>query len=141
MYVRADSPPVDPRYDVGGEANCTTGLCCRFDSANSHLNTTSLNPSLPASRFGDFVCDSPADLALSAFSSMRQNVNFSSVALSIFTGDIVSHDRTNQASEALSEYEETTAYETFKAQLGSIPLYATLGNHGTVSLSSHQNTR
>ncbi|KAK0321818.1 hypothetical protein LTR82_007304 [Friedmanniomyces endolithicus] len=120
---------MDPRYDVGGEANCTTGLCCRFDSANSHLNTTSLNPSLPASRFGDFTCDSPADLALSAFSSMRQNVNFSSVAWSIFTGDIVSHDRTNQASEALSEYEETTAYETFKAQLGSIPLYATLGNH------------
>ncbi|TKA35481.1 hypothetical protein B0A54_12141 [Friedmanniomyces endolithicus] len=29
----------------------------------------------------------------------------------------------SRASEALSEYEETTAYETFKAQLGSIPFF------------------
>ncbi|EMC96490.1 hypothetical protein BAUCODRAFT_24254 [Baudoinia panamericana UAMH 10762] len=120
---------MDPRFDVGSEANCTNGLCCRFDSVNSALHTTTSNASLPASRFGDFLCDTPPDLGLSAFQSMRQNVNFSSVPFAIFTGDIVSHDRTNQESQALTSYEEQIAYDTFKAQLGNIPVYATLGNH------------
>lgn len=122
---------MDPRFDVGSEANCTTGLCCRFDSANGAIHTSSRNASLPASRFGDFLCDSPPDLALSSFTSMRSNVNFSTVSHAIFTGDIVSHDQADQESRALIEYEETIAYQTFKAQLGSIPVYATLGNHDT----------
>jgi len=87
---------------------------------------------LPASRFGDYLCDTPADLALSSFTSMRQNVNLSSVGFAIFTGDVVSHDQTDQQSRALVEYEERVAYETFKAQLGAIPVFAALGNHDTI---------
>lgn len=62
---------------------------------------------------------------------MRQNVNFSAVPFSIFTGDIVSHDQIGWESRALIEYEERIGYETFAAQLGDIPVYATLGNHDT----------
>jgi sphingomyelin phosphodiesterase len=102
-YSTTNHLTVDPRFDIGAEANCTSGLCCRFDSVNSNLGTTSLDPSLPASRFGDYLCDSPPDLALSSFTSMRENVNFSSVAFSIFTGDIVSHDQDDQESRALVE--------------------------------------
>ncbi|KAK5112363.1 hypothetical protein LTR62_004326 [Meristemomyces frigidus] len=120
---------LDPRFDIGSEANCTTGLCYRFDSKNAALGTTSFDPSVPASRFGDLLCDSPPDLALSALADMRQNIDLSTVPFAIFTGDIVSHDQTDQASRALTEYEETVAYQTFKAQLGDVPLYATLGNH------------
>jgi sphingomyelin phosphodiesterase len=121
--------PVDPRFDIGSESNCSTGLCCRFDARNTALGTDASNPSIPASRYGDYLCDSPPDLALSAFADMRKNAALSNVAFSIFTGDIVSHDQTDQESRALTEYEERVAYETFKAQLGTVPVYATLGNH------------
>ena len=128
---------MDPRFDIGAEANCTSGLCCRFDAVNQALDTTAANASLPASRFGDYLCDSPPDLALSAFSGMRRYVDFSSVAFSIFTGDVVSHDQTNQQSRNLTECEEGLAYDTFRAQLGPrIPVYPTLGNHGTYMLLS-----
>ncbi|KAK4554054.1 hypothetical protein LTR86_008895 [Recurvomyces mirabilis] len=120
---------MDPRFDIGSEANCTTGLCCRSDSKNAALHTNVTDPSLPASRFGDFLCDSPPDLALSAFADMRRTVDLSTVSFAIFTGDIVSHDQTDQESRALSTYEETIAYQTFKAQLGDVPVYSTLGNH------------
>ena len=99
---------------------------------NTKLNTTSTNPAVPASRFGYLYCDSPADLALSAFSTMPQFFNMSSIDFSIFTGDIVSHDNDDQLSRAYIEYEETVTYQTFKAQLKSIPVYPTLGNHDSL---------
>ncbi|KAJ9602535.1 hypothetical protein H2200_013078 [Cladophialophora chaetospira] len=37
-----------------------------------------------------------------------------------------------QVSREYAEYEETVTYQTFKAQLGNIPVYATLGNHDTI---------
>ena len=69
------------------------------------------------------------------------------VSFSIFTGDIVSHDNDDQVrlytasmwpsshaqlSRAYIEYEETVTYQTFKAQLGDIPVYPTLGNHDSL---------
>ena len=50
---------------------------------------------------GNLNCDSPADLALSSLSTMPQFFNTSSIAFSIFTGDIVSHDNDDQVSLAL----------------------------------------
>ena len=44
---------LDPRYDIGSEANCSDYLCCRTYSTNSKLKTTSSNASVPASRFGE----------------------------------------------------------------------------------------
>ncbi|KAJ9660700.1 hypothetical protein H2198_002443 [Neophaeococcomyces mojaviensis] len=120
---------IDPRYDVGSESNCTDHLCCRPYSTNKYLHTNANNASVPASRFGSFICDSPADLALSSFQSMPSFFNMNNLSFSIFTGDIVSHDNDDQLSQAYVEYEEQITYQTFKAHLGNIPVYATLGNH------------
>src|SRR5947209_10788364 len=82
---------LDPRYDIGSEANCSQYLCCRPYSTNTALDTGVSNASVPASRFGYLYCDTPPDLALSSFKSMPQFFDLSDVSFAIFTGDIVSH--------------------------------------------------
>lgn len=123
---------LDSRYDIGSEGNCTNGLCCRPYSVNSHFNTNVNNASAPASRFGYFDCDTPADLAISAFTNMDQFFSRKKIAFTIFTGDIVSHDNNDQLSRGYVSYEEQVSYETFKAQMGHSPIYATLGNHDSL---------
>lgn len=123
---------LDPRYDIGSEGNCSQYLCCRPYSTNTDLDTTVTNASVPASRFGYLYCDSPPDLALSSFNSMPTFFDMNEIHWSIFTGDIVSHDNDDQLSRAYVEYEETVTYEVFKARLGSIPVYPTLGNHDSL---------
>ncbi|KAL1617410.1 hypothetical protein SLS56_010988 [Neofusicoccum ribis] len=123
---------LDPRYDIGSEGNCSTYMCCRPYRTNKELLTTRSNASWPASRFGNLYCDTPADLGLSLFTSLTQFVNLSDIAFALFTGDVVSHDDKDQQSRAYVEYEETVTYETFKAHLGSIPIYASLGNHDSL---------
>jgi sphingomyelin phosphodiesterase len=106
---------LDPRYDIGAEANCTQYLCCRPEATNSDLETTAANASVPASRFGYLYCDSPPDLALSSFDDMKMFFDTGNVSFAIFTGDIVSHDNDDQLSRAYIEYEEkvsTTALVT-----------------------------
>jgi sphingomyelin phosphodiesterase len=87
---------------------------------------------VPASRFGYLYCDSPPDLALSAFYYMDQFVKKSDISFTIFTGDIVSHDNDDQLSRAYVEYEEEVTYQVFKAEMGAVPIYATLGNHDSL---------
>lgn len=111
---------LDIRYDIGSEGNCSQHLCCRSYNTNTGLGTTSANASLPASRFGEFKCDSPPDLALSVFSEMPNFINLDDISFSIFTGDIVSHDDDDQLSLAYVAYEEEVTYQTFKANLGNI---------------------
>jgi sphingomyelin phosphodiesterase len=111
---------LDPRYDIGSEANCTNSLCCRPYSINTALATDYTNASVFASRFGSLLCDSPADLAISVFTEMHDFVNMSDISFSIFTGDIVSHDPIDQLSRAYVEYEEAVTYQTFQAWLGNI---------------------
>ena len=123
---------LDPRYDIGSEANCSQYLCCRPYSTNTKKNTGVNNASVPASRFGYLYCDSPPDLALSSFSTMGQFFNKSETAFAIFTGDIVSHDNDDQLSRAYIEYEERVTYEVFKAEMGNTPVYPTLGNHDSL---------
>ncbi|KZF23874.1 Metallo-dependent phosphatase [Xylona heveae TC161] len=89
------------------------------------------NASMPASRFGAFSCDTPADLALSTFYEMDKFIDRSTIDFTIFTGDIISHDDDDELSRALVKYEEKTAYETFKSWLSG-PLYSTLGNHDSL---------
>jgi sphingomyelin phosphodiesterase len=111
---------LDTRYDIGSEANCTKSLCCRPYSTNAGLGTVSTNASVPASRFGSLLCDSPADLVISVFSEMPNLVDMTDISFSIFTGDIVSHDNDDQLSRAYVELEEELTYQTFKAWLGNI---------------------
>ena len=63
---------------------------------------------------------------------MDKFINRSSIEFTIFTGDIVSHDNDDQLSREYIEYEETITYQTFKAQMGGSPIYATLGNHDSL---------
>ncbi|KAL9132004.1 MAG: hypothetical protein Q9217_000214 [Psora testacea] len=123
---------LDPRYDIGSEANCSHYLCCRPYATNTALHTGANNASIPASRFGYLYCDSPPDLAISSFKSMSQFFDRSKVSFAIFTGDIVSHDNDDQLSRAYVEYEERVTYEVFKAWMGKVPVYPTLGNHDSL---------
>ena len=123
---------LDPRYDIGSEANCSQYLCCRPYSTNTVLDTGVSNASVPASRFGYLYCDTPPDLALSSFKSMPSFFNVSEVSFTIFTGDIVSHDNDDQLSRAYVEYEEKVTYAVFKAEMGNTPIYPTLGNHDSL---------
>ncbi|KAK5451412.1 hypothetical protein LTS15_008176 [Exophiala xenobiotica] len=123
---------LDPRYDIGSEANCTDYLCCRPYSHNEELQTYRHNVSLPASRFGSYFCDSPADLALSAFDDMDNFFNMEELAFSIFTGDLVSHDPEDALSSEYVAYEEEITFQVFKRMLGETPVYAALGNHDTL---------
>ena len=124
---------LDPRYDIGSEANCTGYLCCRPYARNEELSTNSRNASIPASRFGSFFCDSPADLALSAFTDMPDFFDMESLAFSIFTGDIVSHDPEDALSHVYVSYEEEVTFRVFKKMLGDkVPVYVALGNHDTL---------
>ena len=97
---------LDTRYDIGSEANCSQYMCCRSQATNTDLETTAANASVPASRFGNLYCDSPADLALSSLDDMKMFFDTSNVSFAIFTGDIVSHDNDDQLSRAYVEYEE-----------------------------------
>ena len=54
------------------------------------------------------------------------------LAFTIFTGDIVSHDNSDQLSRGYIEYEERITYQTFKTQMGNVPIYPTLGNHDSL---------
>lgn len=132
--VHISDTHMDSRYDVGSEANCTDySMCCRVDSINAASPNT---PWRPAARYGDYSCDVPADLILSMFNYMQPYIQNASFA--IFTGDVASHDKAWQLSQAYQKYEETQTFLTFKAQFGGIPLYPTLGNHD--SFPSDQNT-
>jgi sphingomyelin phosphodiesterase len=111
---------LDPRYDIGSEANCSEYLCCRPYSTNTALNTDYTNASFPASRFGYLYCDTPADLGVSLFTEMPNFINVSDITFTIFTGDIVTHDNDDQLSQAYVEFEEEICYNTFKAHLGTI---------------------
>jgi sphingomyelin phosphodiesterase len=120
---------LDPRYDIGSEGNCSDYLCCRPYSINIELDTTSANASLPASRFGSFMCDTPADLALSAFTDMPQFIDMHDLDFTIFTGDIVSHDAADLISQAYVSYVEATTFKVLKRMLDDTPVYTALGNH------------
>ncbi|EHY57878.1 Sphingomyelin phosphodiesterase 2 [Exophiala dermatitidis] len=124
---------LDPRYDIASEGNCSEYLCCRTSSRNDELFTDSHNASVPASRFGSYLCDAPADLALSALKDMPEFFDLEDIAFSIFTGDVVSHDPEDELSHAYVSYEEEVAYRVFKKMLGDdMPIYPVLGNHETL---------
>ncbi|KAI0937249.1 hypothetical protein AcV5_005199 [Taiwanofungus camphoratus] len=121
---------IDPRYTIGAEANCSAYLCCRPSSYNKHSpNQTTL----PAPRYGSYYCDSPYTLILAALQSIpvlagteEDGFNFT-----VYTGDLVSHDPSNELSRQYTVYTETVIYDLLKSQLKSGPVYAVLGNHDT----------
>ncbi|WVQ76951.1 hypothetical protein IAR50_006630 [Cryptococcus sp. DSM 104548] len=123
---------VDPRYATESEANCTSGLCCRRDNPAASL-FDNYTVSLPAPRFGSFLCDTPWSLAAAAVESIPilTGTNVEDVFnMTIFTGDLVSHDPYQELSRDYIEYTETALYDLWKQTLNpTTPLYAVIGNH------------
>ena len=120
---------LDPRYSVGSEANCTAGMCCRTNVHATGLNVGQVT--LPAPLYGAYKCDTPYHLGLSvlqAIAPLTGTHGDSSIAWTVYTGDLVSHDSQNQLSRAYTEYTETSIYTMFKEYIGS-PVFPVLGNH------------
>ena len=90
---------VDPRYLVGAEAACTSGQCCRADSFNSTIASTfkgGLNSSStinPAGYWGEYTCDPPWSIAITALDAVTPLNGGKDVDMTIHTGDMVSSRR------------------------------------------------
>ena len=123
---------IDPRYDVGQEANCSSGLCCRPP-------TTATNASIkePAPLYGAYDCDSPYFLITAALESITPLTNITGTntdpseqfAWTVYTGDLVSHDSQNQLSRNYTSYAEWVLYYLLKTYLPGGPIFPVLGNH------------
>ncbi|KAF9893907.1 hypothetical protein FE257_008878 [Aspergillus nanangensis] len=125
---------LDPRYAVDSEANCTTGMCCRVNEYNSASEDQVL---FPAPAYGYFLCDTPYDLGLAALQAVGpltgtgKGKHQDSLAFTLYTGDLVSHDSNPlQIDRAYVEYTETSIFHMFKTYLTG-PVFAALGNHDT----------
>ncbi|GFF32961.1 sphingomyelin phosphodiesterase 2 [Aspergillus udagawae] len=124
---------LDPRYSVSSEGNCSSGLCCRNNNFNSASRDQVL---LPASAYGTFKCDTPYDLGLAALQAIGpltgtgKGRDTDSLAWSLYTGDLVSHDPVQEMSREYLEYTETSMFGMFKEYLTG-PVFAALGNHDT----------
>ncbi|KAL6240483.1 hypothetical protein RBB50_012595 [Rhinocladiella similis] len=123
---------IDPRYSVGSNANCSSGLCCR-----ANAGSTSGKVSLPAPLYGAFKCDSPYFLLTSALESISpltgtthdNKSDHDQFAWGIYTGDLVSHEGQNELSRNYTMYAEWSIYHMLKAYIPSGPIFAALGNH------------
>ena len=82
--------------------------------------------------FGYLYCDSPPDLALSAFSTIDQFINRSSIDFTIFTGDIVSHDNDDQFQQSICRIRRNGHLSDIQGTNGKEPIYPTLGNHDSL---------
>lgn len=122
---------LDPRYKVGSEGNCTSGLCCRSNVNNSDIPMDQV--SYPAPLYGAYDCDSPYDLGFSALQAVGPLTGTSKenpLAWTIYTGDLVSHDPLYELSRAYVEYAEVSVFDMMKSYLTG-PVFPVLGNHDT----------
>lgn len=123
---------LDPRYKVGSEGNCTSGLCCRSNVENSNLPDGQI--SYPAPPFGYFECDTPYDLGLAALQAVGPLTGTSKdnpLAWTVYTGDLVSHDPQSELSRAYTEYAEVSVFNYMFKKYLTGPVFAVLGNHDT----------
>ncbi|KAK0303477.1 hypothetical protein LTR01_008032 [Friedmanniomyces endolithicus] len=122
---------LDPRYKVGSESNCSSGLCCRSKALNTAIPAGHVSNSAPL--YGAFTCDTPYDLGLAALQAvgpMTGTRKSNPLAWTVYTGDLVSHESQNELSRLYAEYEEDSIYGMLKTYLTG-PVYPALGNHDT----------
>ncbi|KZT61486.1 Metallo-dependent phosphatase [Calocera cornea HHB12733] len=126
---------LDPRYNIGAEAECSQYMCCRY---NAYAASSPNKTVLPAARFGAFQCDLPMDLAGVAIEAIPALAGAGPTGrefdFAIFTGDLISHDNHDwplQLGRTYIEYEESITFSMIQSALGSTPVYAALGNHDT----------
>ena len=133
---------IDPRYDVGSEANCSSGLCCRSNNPKSASGSLEI----PSSLYGAFKCDSPYFLLTCALQSIGPLTGTTSnnksendqFAWGIYTGDLVSHESQNELSNNYTEYAEVAIYHLIKSFIRSGPIFPVLGNHDTNPGKDHR---
>ncbi|KAK4230455.1 Metallo-dependent phosphatase-like protein [Podospora fimiseda] len=117
---------LDTRYKTSSEANCTSGLCCRYSAETLPILQ-------PAPLFGYFKCDSPYYLAFGALQSIKPLTGISIYnppALTLYTGDLIAHDPESQMSREYIASTEDSIWQIFKAYIGGA-IYTALGNHDT----------
>lgn len=128
----------DPRFVVSAEANSTSGLGCRQDSfssakaqgpapAGQQLPLSAIND--PAHYWGNFLCDSPYALVLAAFQAIKPLNGGHAPDMTLFTGDMVTHDATWHVSQDLVLSVEQAMADLLRRYLGHKPVFVTLGNH------------
>ena len=113
---------LDLEYAVGSPTQCvlgSTGLrCCRnYD--------VPLPKSQPASKWGDYLCDSPLSLLNASLKWVNQSL---AIDLVVWTGDSVDHhDVTQSWPRNRAEMQITT--DLIEHYLPGVPVLACLGNH------------
>lgn len=136
---------LDPRFQPGAEARCTSGQCCRTDSWNKTLATgppmllpegilPAKNVSEAAKYWGNYACDSPWSLVASTFEAIHQVLpQGKKLALSLFTGDMVTHEGAANwhLTRDLLLYVQQGLVDLMDRYLGPGPTMLTLGNHDT----------
>ncbi|KAK8072239.1 hypothetical protein PG996_005587 [Apiospora saccharicola] len=132
---------LDPRYEAGSEANCTSSMCCRHSAprtsgagAGAGAGDAATAPiQLPAPLYGYYRCDSPYYLALAALQSIGPLTGTSAenpAAFALYTGDLVAHGPQTEISRDYIEDIELSVWHMLKSYLGG-PVYSALGNHDT----------
>ena len=134
---------LDPRYGVGAEANCSTGLCCRYNNPTGAVHSSNNATEIPAPLYGAYLCDSPYFLTAGALQSVHPltgtqdrvpgysqspQTSQSTLGWTIYTGDLVSHDQQTQLSREYTEYTETSLYGQIQSLVRG-PVFPVLGNH------------
>ncbi|GLH11753.1 Uncharacterized protein GBIM_16515 [Gryllus bimaculatus] len=111
----------DPRYTIGGNANCGEPTCCRQDQGSP------ASPSDAAGYWGDYrSCDMPWHAVVDALEQIEkehQNIDFV-----YFTGDLVDHG-VWETSRDLNNGIFNQFYAEYQKKFPNTPLFPTLGNH------------
>jgi sphingomyelin phosphodiesterase len=89
------------------------------------------NLSQAAVYWGNYKCDSPWPLAISAMQSVTKLNGDQPVDMSIYTGDMVTHDSNWHISNDLVRYTQQAIFDSMKKFLGSGPVFSAIGNHDT----------
>lgn len=140
---------LDPRFQPGTEASCTSGQCCRTDSWNTSVTTAPPssfpggvlpqgNVSEAAQYWGNYECDSPWSLVANMFETVQQVLpKGKQLALSLFTGDMVTHEGSANwhLTRDLLLYVQQGLVDLMARYLGPGPTMLTLGNHDTGTTS------
>ncbi len=116
----------DPLYSTNSPTKCvlgSTGLgCC-------HKYDLPLKNNIPASKWGDYNCDSPFKLVDETLNWISNNFN-NSIDFIIYTGDSASHhDFSNSPSIIKKSIADINSL--FRLYFRKIPIYNNLGNHDT----------
>lgn len=112
----------DPQYEVGVNADCAAGACCRHVPDLEPADSTNR-----AGFWGDYRdCDTPWHAVVDVMEQIRsQHSNIDAV---YFTGDIIHHFTWNTTVES-NEESMRQIFQLLKERFVDIPLYPILGNH------------